>query len=162
MRSSDVCHFLHLESHTSRDPCLYALGNLREGPGAGKPHARICEGEAEWPSYSTGSVQPRLHRVENLQRIRLKLPEQRQLLLRIRRCVVERGGVHSILLPVNRSSAANASLRRISFREAEVNVLIRQMLPELRQHRLRLRYLLGCELGLFRHIQGIGLPFPLR
>ena len=22
--------------------------------GAGKPPARICEGEAEWPSYSTG------------------------------------------------------------------------------------------------------------
>ena len=28
-------------------------GYLREEPGAGKPHARICEGEAEWPSYST-------------------------------------------------------------------------------------------------------------
>ena len=25
----------------------------REEPGAGKPPARICEGEAEWPSYST-------------------------------------------------------------------------------------------------------------
>ncbi len=24
-----------------------------EEPGAGNPHARICEGEAEWPSYST-------------------------------------------------------------------------------------------------------------
>jgi hypothetical protein len=24
-----------------------------EEPGAGKPQARICEGEAEWPSYST-------------------------------------------------------------------------------------------------------------
>ena len=28
-------------------------GNLREEPGAGNPHARICEGEAEWHSYST-------------------------------------------------------------------------------------------------------------
>jgi hypothetical protein len=25
----------------------------REEPGAGKLHARICEGEAEWLSYST-------------------------------------------------------------------------------------------------------------
>jgi len=32
-------------------------GYLWEEPGAGKPPARICEGEAEWPSYSTaGSV----------------------------------------------------------------------------------------------------------
>jgi group II intron reverse transcriptase/maturase len=28
-------------------------GYLREEPSAGKPHARIREGEAEWPSYST-------------------------------------------------------------------------------------------------------------
>ena len=28
-------------------------GHLQEEPGAGQPHARICEGEAEWPSYST-------------------------------------------------------------------------------------------------------------
>jgi hypothetical protein len=28
-------------------------GNFREEPGAGKPPARICEGGAEWPSYST-------------------------------------------------------------------------------------------------------------
>ncbi len=27
--------------------------NPREEPGAGKPHARIREGEAEWLSYST-------------------------------------------------------------------------------------------------------------
>jgi len=27
--------------------------NWQEESGAGKPHARICEGEAEWPSYST-------------------------------------------------------------------------------------------------------------
>ncbi len=29
------------------------LINPREEPGAGKPHARIREGEAEWLSYST-------------------------------------------------------------------------------------------------------------
>ena len=28
-------------------------GYLWEEPGAGKPPARICEGDAEWPSYST-------------------------------------------------------------------------------------------------------------
>ena len=28
-------------------------GDFQEEPGAGKPHARICEGEAVWPSYST-------------------------------------------------------------------------------------------------------------
>jgi hypothetical protein len=28
-------------------------GYFREEPGAGNPHARIREGEAEWPSYST-------------------------------------------------------------------------------------------------------------
>src|SRR5438128_866668 len=28
-------------------------GHLREEPYAGKPHVRICEGKAEWPSYST-------------------------------------------------------------------------------------------------------------
>src|SRR5687768_6409560 len=28
-------------------------GDFREEPGSGKPPARICEGEAEWPSYST-------------------------------------------------------------------------------------------------------------
>ena len=28
-------------------------GYLREEPYAGKPHVRICEGEAEWLSYST-------------------------------------------------------------------------------------------------------------
>ncbi len=32
---------------------VFTLVNLREEPGAGKPHAGICEGEAEWPSYST-------------------------------------------------------------------------------------------------------------
>jgi hypothetical protein len=36
---------------------------LRTGrAGAGKPHARICEGEAEWPSYSTGTVRNALER----------------------------------------------------------------------------------------------------
>ncbi len=29
------------------------MSRLWEEPGAGNPHARICEGEAEWPSYST-------------------------------------------------------------------------------------------------------------
>jgi hypothetical protein len=37
-------------------------GYLWEEPGAGKPPARICEGDAEWPSYSTtipqGAAQP--------------------------------------------------------------------------------------------------------
>ncbi len=32
---------------------VFTLVNLREEPGAGKPHAGIREGEAEWPSYST-------------------------------------------------------------------------------------------------------------
>jgi hypothetical protein len=32
--------------------------DFREEPGAGKPHARICEGEAEWPSYSTTTHHP--------------------------------------------------------------------------------------------------------
>ncbi len=32
---------------------VLTLVNLREEPGAGKPHAGICEGEAEWHSYST-------------------------------------------------------------------------------------------------------------
>lgn len=32
---------------------MFVPGDLREEPGAGKPHARICEGKAEWPSYST-------------------------------------------------------------------------------------------------------------
>jgi hypothetical protein len=32
--------------------------DLREEPSAGKPHARICEGEAEWPSYSTATHFP--------------------------------------------------------------------------------------------------------
>ena len=35
---------------------MFVPGNLREEPGAGKPHARICEGKAEWPSYSTVAV----------------------------------------------------------------------------------------------------------
>jgi hypothetical protein len=30
-------------------------GNSREEPGAEKLHARICDGEAEWPGYSTDS-----------------------------------------------------------------------------------------------------------
>jgi hypothetical protein len=31
-------------------------GDFREEPGAGKPPARICEGKAEWPSYSTANL----------------------------------------------------------------------------------------------------------
>ena len=39
-------------------------GDFREEPGAGKPPARICEGEAEWPSYSTTILRhPEAHRV---------------------------------------------------------------------------------------------------
>jgi len=34
---------------------LHDSGYLREEPSAGKPHARICEGEAEWLSYSTAT-----------------------------------------------------------------------------------------------------------
>ncbi|MCW8309300.1 hypothetical protein AruPA_19935, partial [Acidiphilium sp. PA] len=33
-----------------------AAGDFQEEPGAGKPPARIREGEAEWPSYSTTSA----------------------------------------------------------------------------------------------------------
>ena len=33
----------------------FDAGHFREEPGAGKPPARICEGEAEWPSYSTAT-----------------------------------------------------------------------------------------------------------
>ena len=35
---------------------MHDAGYLREEPGAGKPHARICEGEAEWLSYSTTTL----------------------------------------------------------------------------------------------------------
>jgi len=35
--------------------------DLREETSAEKPHARICEGEAEWPSYSTRNLTPRRH-----------------------------------------------------------------------------------------------------
>ncbi|WP_354211575.1 MULTISPECIES: transposase [unclassified Bradyrhizobium] len=34
----------------------YDAGYLREEPGAGKPPARICEGEAKWLSYSTTTI----------------------------------------------------------------------------------------------------------
>ena len=38
-------------------------GYFREEPGAGKPPARICEGRAKWPSYSTtAAVEIRLTR----------------------------------------------------------------------------------------------------
>ncbi len=35
---------------------VFTFVNLREEPGAGKPHAGICGGEAEWPSYPTRSA----------------------------------------------------------------------------------------------------------
>jgi hypothetical protein len=44
-----------------------------EEPGAGKPQARICEGEAEWPSYSTAGQH---HRA--LVRLRVKKPQSRK------------------------------------------------------------------------------------
>lgn len=56
------------ETLTARFPCqLHAslahgrrrgfdAGYSREEPGAGNPHARICEGEAKWPSYSTTTM----------------------------------------------------------------------------------------------------------
>jgi hypothetical protein len=47
---------IHCPDQPSLDHvCLlrHALGDPREEPSAGKPHARICEGEAEWLSYST-------------------------------------------------------------------------------------------------------------
>lgn len=39
----------------------YGASDLRGEPSAGKPHARICEGEAAWPSYST--INPRTAQV---------------------------------------------------------------------------------------------------
>src|SRR5437870_2061268 len=38
----------------------------REEPSAGKPHARICGGEAEWPSYPTTSRTLTKHRLNRL------------------------------------------------------------------------------------------------
>jgi hypothetical protein len=35
-------------------------GYFREEPGAGKPPARICEGGAKWPSYSTTTTLTRI------------------------------------------------------------------------------------------------------
>jgi len=40
----------------SRDASCALQVYPREEPSAGKPHARICEGEAEWLSYSTRGV----------------------------------------------------------------------------------------------------------
>src|SRR6266516_2334065 len=48
----------------------HALGNLREEPSAGKPHARICEGEAEWLSYSTIPPVPGIRRPPDYVRFR--------------------------------------------------------------------------------------------
>jgi hypothetical protein len=40
-------------SFTRGRPSLDDSDHPREEPSAGKPHARICGGEAEWPSYPT-------------------------------------------------------------------------------------------------------------
>ena len=42
-----------LGSHILGHHARHDAGYFREEPGAGKPPARICEGEAKWPSYST-------------------------------------------------------------------------------------------------------------
>src|ERR1700693_4100372 len=39
--------------HASLYVVTLVRGYLREEPYAGNPHVRICEGEAEWLSYST-------------------------------------------------------------------------------------------------------------
>ena len=54
-RSCADCHSCRLDCPTSKGTSLLALGDLREEPGAGKPHAGICGGEAEWLSYPTGT-----------------------------------------------------------------------------------------------------------
>lgn len=40
---------------------MYDVVGFREEPDAGKPHVRICEGEAEWLSYSTTITRGRHH-----------------------------------------------------------------------------------------------------
>jgi RNA-directed DNA polymerase len=42
-----------LGSHAHGRAIRHDAGYLREEPAPEKPHARTCEGEAEWPSYST-------------------------------------------------------------------------------------------------------------
>ncbi|WP_247513558.1 hypothetical protein [Bradyrhizobium sp. 157] len=46
----------HSHLGTGADMTRVTLG---KEPGAGKPPARICEGKAKWPSYSTTTVVPR-------------------------------------------------------------------------------------------------------
>ena len=48
-----ACLCPSLGSHTLGHHARHDAGYFREEPGAGKPPARICEGEAKWPSYST-------------------------------------------------------------------------------------------------------------
>lgn len=63
---------LESRTHTCRD--MLPRGDLREEPYAGKPHVRICEGEAEWPSYSTSPTRSSIQ-AEALQiSIRLSKP----------------------------------------------------------------------------------------
>jgi hypothetical protein len=45
---SNSAHHSHMGAGADMTPVT-----LREEPGAGDPPARICEGKAEWPSYST-------------------------------------------------------------------------------------------------------------
>ena len=52
MRWPSTSHFPSQRSPTSAR-LAHDSGYLREETSAGKPHARIREGEAEWPSYST-------------------------------------------------------------------------------------------------------------
>ena len=53
--SREQAGYQRLLGHGSEQP---DAGDFREEPGAGKPPARICEGEAEWPSYSTANEVP--------------------------------------------------------------------------------------------------------
>ena len=48
-----ACPCPNLGSHILGHHARHDAGYFREEPGAGKPPARICEGEAKWPSYST-------------------------------------------------------------------------------------------------------------
>ena len=50
--------FQTLVSHTRASRETLSRGYFHEEPYAGKPPVRICEGEAEWPSYSTTPVAP--------------------------------------------------------------------------------------------------------
>lgn len=49
-------HCRNLVSRIRARHDVLSRGYLREEPYAGKPPVRICEGEAEWPSYSTTPI----------------------------------------------------------------------------------------------------------